>query len=503
MVAKVYSVAYEGIEVTPIEVQVQVAPGLPCVNIVGLADKEVGESKERIRAAFHSLSLSFPQKRVIVNLAPANIHKDGSHYDLPIALGLLIEMKIIDEVELRNYLVLGELSLDGMINPVNGILPAAINANENEKGLICPYGNGSEATWSGNTSIVAAKDLLALINHLNTKQLIPYPKRQVITSDYCHADLADVKGKKLDKRALEIAAAGGHNLLMIGPPGSGKSMLAKRLPGILPPLTDEEMLETSIIASIAGTLKKDTLVCARPFRAPHNSASMASIVGGGRQVKPGEVTLAHGGVLFLDELPQFATNVLDALRQPIEDGKITISRVNSHVTYPSNFQLIAAMNPCKCGNFGNSGLSCNKAPKCAQDYQSKISGPLFDRFDIRIDVIGIDIFDNQNHALEAETSAVVAERVLQARLIQQERYKDMAIKLNAHADGKLLEKYITPNGLGYDMLKKAVEKFSISMRGYIKVLRVARTIADLAVSQDIEIPHIAEALNFRVTKLRA
>ncbi len=502
MVSRVFSFAYHGIDVKPIEVQVQIAPGLPNVSIVGLADKSVGESKDRIKAAFHSLSLSFPQMRVIINLAPADLHKDGSHYDLAIALGLLAEMHVIDSTALKDYFVMGELSLDGLINPVSGVLPASIAANAENKGIICPKANGSEATWSGNKSILAPSDILQIVNHFNTKQVISYPEQLFANDNASYLDLCDIKGQYLAKRALEITAAGGHNMLMIGPPGSGKSMLAKRLPGILPKLSREEMLETSIIASIAGILEKDTLVSKRPFRDPHNSASMAAMVGGGKTAKPGEVTLAHRGVLFLDELPQFPSNVLEALRQPIEDGEVTIARVNSHITYPARFQLIAAMNPCKCGHFGDMNNMCSRAPRCAEDYQSKISGPLFDRFDIRVDVTSIDIFGDDNK-IKGEKSAVVAERVALARQVQAERYKDTSFNLNSIAYGEAFEENIDMGLEAQDMLKKAVDKFLLSMRGYIKILRVARTIADLDGSVSIQTFHIAEALNLRVTKLRA
>ncbi len=501
MVAKVTSVAFEGVDVKPVEVQVQVAPGNPGITIVGLPNKAVAESKERIRAAFHSLSLSLPQKKITVNLAPADLIKDGSHYDLPIALGILAEIKIIDINDINNFWVLGELSLDGMVKNVRGVLPAAMQAVENNQGIICPYSNGSEASWSGNKTIVAAPDLLSLINHLANKQALERPTISHVTNTLHYPDFADVKGQKIAKRALEIAAAGGHNVLMIGPPGSGKSMLAKRMPGILPPLSAEEILENSIVYSIAGLMQDGQLISNRPFRSPHNSASMPAMMGGGRSLKPGEVTLSHNGVLFLDELPQFPSNILDALRQPLEDGKIMISRISGHVIYPAKFQLIAAMNPCKCGNFGNISLMCNKAPNCAQDYQWKISGPLFDRFDIRIDVVQEDIF-SQNPSSN-ESSAEIAKRVMYARKMQLERYKDSQNKLNAYAEGVELENIAKLSDDAYDILKKASIKFNLSMRSYTRILRVARTIADLASSKIIEMTHIAEAINLRISKLKA
>lgn len=503
MVAKVNTVAFSGIEIKEVEVQVHIAPGLPAVNIVGLPDKAVGESKERVRAAFQSIGFGFPQKKITINLAPADLFKEGSHYDLPIALGILAELQIIPENEIAQYFVVGELSLDGSINSVSGVLPAAIGANVHEKGLICPYENGSEATWSGNKDIIAPKTLLEIINHLKCEQVLPYPPK-VVSNDNTlqYPDLKDVKGQKIAKRALEITAAGGHNLLMIGPPGSGKSMLAKRLPGLLPPLTTKEMLEVSIIASVAGLLKEQNIVRNRPFRDPHNSSSMPALVGGGKNAKPGEVTLSHLGVLFLDELPEFSRNVLEALRQPVETGTITIARVNSHITYPARFQLIAAMNPCRCGFFGDANNSCSKVPKCAQDYQSKISGPLLDRFDIRAEVPAVNVFDIEKEE-ECEDSNVVAQRVQNARIIQEERYKDEGVTLNAHADGKLLDKHTALSEDSLELLKKSVEKFSLSMRGYNRVLRIARTIADLAESPKIDKTHIAEALSYRTMKMQA
>jgi magnesium chelatase family protein len=503
MVCKVISVAYEGVEVKPVEVQVQIAPGGPAINIVGLANKAVAESKERIRAAFHTMSLSFPQRKITVNLAPADLLKDGSHYDLAIALGIMAESKLINIADIEPYWVVGELSLDGLIKPVRGVLPATIGAGAGGKGIICPAANGAEATWSGNQNILATPDLMSLVNHFSGQQVIEHPHRASIQPKAQHLDFLDVKGQLFAKRALEIAAAGGHNLLMIGPPGSGKSMLAKRLPGILPPLSTPEILENSIICSIAGLMQNGTLISERPFRSPHNSASLPAMMGGGRSLRPGEVTLAHNGVLFLDELPQFPTNILDALRQPIEDGKIAVSRISGHVVYPAKFQLIAAMNPCKCGNFGDANSMCNKAPHCAADYQSKISGPLFDRFDLRVDVVQEDIFTLPQQQTGIEDSASIAARVSRAREIQTLRYSKCSYKLNSSVEGSELDKVTKLDEAAQELVKRAMQKFSLSMRGYTRILRVARTIADLANADSVNSHHIAEAINFRMTKLKA
>ena len=502
MVAHVNTVAFQGIDVTDVDVQVHISAGLPAFTIVGLPDKAVGESKERVRAALHSLGLSLPPKRITINLAPADLAKEGSHYDLAIAVGLLISMEVLPQEEIDQYIILGELALDGGVLPVSGVLPAMVLALSQEKGMICPEANGGEAVWVDDvTSVIAVPSLLALVNHFRGHQVIAVPQKVALEEETNYPDLKDIRGQEIAKRALEVAAAGGHNLLMIGPPGAGKSMLASRLPGLIPELDSEEMLHVNMIASIAGKLSDGRLKRLRPFRDPHHSCSMAAMVGGGRTAKPGEITLAHGGVLFLDELPEFSRNVLDSLRQPTETGKITVARVNSHVTYPARFQLVAAMNPCRCGYLSDPGQACNKAPKCAVDYQNRISGPLFDRMDIHIDVPAVSVLELEQ-TKPSEGSAQVRERVVMARDIQRERYKSSGIKTNAEVDGELLREVTQTDNTAMDMLRQAVEKLNLSMRGYNRVLRVARTIADLERQRSVQRHHIAEALSYRVARLR-
>ena len=504
MVARVNTVAFQGIDVQPVDVQVSIANGLPAFNIVGLPDKAVAESKERVRAALHALGIALPPKRLTVNMAPADLAKEGSHFDLPIALGLLAAMEVIPKEELEEYVVLGELSLDAGIRSVTGILPAAMHASANDNRLICPETCGGEAAWAGDVDILAPKDLLQLINHIKGTQVLGRPEARLQSEERKSIpDLADVKGQESAKRALEIAAAGGHNLLMIGPPGSGKSMLASCLPGILPPLSPREALEVSMIHSLAGSLPDGGLLKHRPFRDPHHSASLPALIGGGHKVKPGEISLAHNGVLFLDELPEFARSTLESLRQPMETNEALVARVNSHVRYPAKFQLIAAMNPCRCGHLGDPDMECTKAPRCAGDYQAKVSGPMLDRMDLQVDVPAVSVSDL--NAESGESSADVAVRVAKVRDVQQKRFEALGadMYLNAHADGEVLEKsaVLSPDAKG--LLDQAMETAKLSARGYYRILRVARTIADLdgvnsgQILENIDKIHIAEALSMR------
>lgn len=497
MVAKVYTTAFQGIDPLEITVEVQMSSGLPAFQIVGLADKAVAESRERIRCSLHTIGLALPAKRITINLAPADIQKEGSHYDLPIAAGVLAIMRILPKEEIIHFTFLGELGLDGTIARVPGTLPAAIGATTKGRGIVCPFSCGKEAAWAGNPQVLAPQNLVALINHFKGTQILSSPIPELASTNRGkQLDLCDVKGQEFAKRGLEIAAAGGHNLLMMGPPGAGKSMLAARLPSILPDLTPQEALDVSVIHSLSGKLPEDGLIRTRPFRDPHHSASLPALIGGGSRSKPGEISLAHHRVLFLDELPEFSRQSLEALRQPLETGKVTIARVQNHVTYPARMQLIAAMNPCRCGFFGDLKRQCHKAPRCAEDYQQKISGPLLDRFDLVVPVQALSPQELQQ-SVTRENSKTIAERVKKARDVQKNRYKDQSYNLNAVIDGKQLQEAIQLSQEAAKIMEQALDKFGLSGRGYHRVLRVARTIADLENCEHISTHHLLEAIAYR------
>ena len=501
MVSRAHTVAFLGVEARPVEVQCALSPGLPAFTLVGLPDKAVSESKERVRAAMAAVGLAMPPQRITVNLSPADMPKAGSHYDLPIALALMAALGLVPPEEAARHVALGELSLDGQILKVQGALPAALDAAARGMGLICPAACGAEAAWVGAAEVLAPASLIQLVNHFSGRTALSPPEPGPVRPRRTSANLVDVKGQEGARRAIEVAAAGNHHILMIGEPGSGKSMLAARMTSIMPPLTPAEALEVSTIYSLAGDAAGaehgDGAICReRPYRAPHHSASMAAMIGGGRRAQPGEVSLAHRGVLFLDELPEFARPVLEALRQPIETGEVTVARAEAHVRYPARFLLAAAMNPCRCGYLTDPGRACSRAPKCGADYQARISGPLIDRFDIRIEMPPVTA---STLALPAhgDSSERVGARVVHARAAQIERANGAGPESNGELEGERLERFASPDEPGRQILVQAAEKLRLSARGYHRVLRLARTLADLDGKDGVGRAHVAEAVGYR------
>jgi magnesium chelatase family protein len=496
MITRAFSVCFEGIEPQLVEIECAISPGLPAFSVIGLPDKAVSEARDRIRSALGALSIALPSRRITINLSPADMPKEGSHLGLPIALALLAALNIITHEDSEGALAIGELSLDGRLQPVVGALPAALKAAELGKDLYCPETSGAEAAWVDATRVFATKSLMAIIQHLTGQAPREPAVARQITPQKSMLDMAEVRGQERAKRALEIAAAGRHHVFLVGPPGSGKSMMAARMAGILPPLNAMEALETSMIQSVAGFLGSDGIQSTRPFRERHHTASMAAIVGGGKGAKPGEISLAHNGILFLDELPEFPRHVLETLRQPLETGEVMISRANAHVKYPCKFSLIAAANPCKCGFMTDPDQACGRAPNCGNDYLGRISGPLMDRFDLRIEVPVVR-FQDLSLPASGERSHVIAKRVLEARALQDTRFSKTEIATNSDLKGDAMDRLIKMDEDAKTYLEQAAIKLNLTARGFHRVIRVSRTIADLEQSENVARHHVGEAISFR------
>ncbi len=507
MISRVSTATVYGINGKTVDVEVDISYGLPAFNIVGLPETSVKESKERVRAAIKNAGFEFPGDRITVNLAPADIRKEGSSFDLPIALGILAAMDVIKAERLWDYFIAGELSLDGAIKAIRGVLPIAIlAAQEGKKNIIVPCDNGNEAAIVKDLRVYGASHLLEIIHFFKGDEALKEYHGDALSLEKSGIeeglDFSDIKGQAQAKRALEIAASGSHNVLMIGPPGSGKTMLARRMPTILPPLTYEEAIETTKIHSIAGLLDAQRyLVLEKPFRAPHHTISDAGLIGGGHVPKPGEVSIANNGVLFLDEFPEFKRNVLDSLRQPMEDGFVTVSRVTHSITFPARFMLIAAMNPCPCGYWGDPRRACSCSATQIRKYRSRVSGPLLDRIDIHIEVPPVTVKELSGERDE-EPSKKIRERVLRARAIQAERFRGKSISSNSHMTTRMIKKFCPLTDACNRLMEKAIEKFGLSPRAYHRILKVARTIADLEERENIEEHHIAEAIQYRALDKR-